>query len=110
MTDGPAEGAGVLHQLLLIRLQRGVASCFSGAADPAEAAPKAKAKAKGKAKAKSQSAIKNKKDKQGNPIAIWELRKVKPSELNDPFPIVCRAETKRAAEREILAKAGRASN
>ena len=65
--------------------------------------PKAKAKAKAKAKGKG---TKTKKDAEGNPIAVWELKKMKASNLSAPFPIVHRGETKKLAEKEIIAKAG----
>ncbi|CAJ1368810.1 unnamed protein product, partial [Effrenium voratum] len=43
----------------------------------------------------------------GNPIAVWELKKVKASQLvTAEFPVVDREASKKAAEKEILAKAG----
>ena len=57
---------------------------------------KPKAKAKGKAKAKSKSE---------NPVATWDLKKTKASQLDKAFPVVDRKETKKLVEKEVLQKA-----
>lgn len=72
-----------------------------GAPAPAPAPPAAP---KPKAKAKSKGSVRHKTDKQGNPIAVWDLKKCRSSQLQEPFPVVDRQETRKAMEKEIISK------